>query len=42
VHSGRVTDALTLFSLQGTHFVIAKDGHGGAKVRWTCWTRRTS
>jgi autotransporter-associated beta strand protein len=32
VHSGHVTDTLTLVSTQGTHFVIAKDGHGGTKV----------
>jgi hypothetical protein len=32
VHSGHVTDALTLVSPHGTHFVVAKDGHGGTKV----------
>jgi autotransporter-associated beta strand protein len=32
VHSGHVTDTLTLVSPQGTHFVVAKDGHGGTKV----------
>jgi autotransporter-associated beta strand protein len=32
VHSGHVTDTLTLFSLHGTHFTAANDGHGGTKV----------
>ena len=32
VHSGHVTDTLTLLSKHGTHFIAANDGHGGTKV----------
>jgi autotransporter-associated beta strand protein len=32
VHSGHVTDVLTLLSPHGTHFAVANDGHGGTKV----------
>ena len=32
VHSGHVTDTLTLFFPAGTHFTVANDGHGGSKV----------
>jgi hypothetical protein len=32
VHSGSVTDTLTLISPQKTHFTIASDGHGASKV----------
>jgi autotransporter-associated beta strand protein len=32
VHSGHVTDILTLVSPHGTHFTVANDGHGGTKV----------
>ena len=32
VHSGHVTDTLTLLSPHGTHFIAANDGHGGTKV----------
>jgi autotransporter-associated beta strand protein len=32
VHSGEVTDALVLFSPKGTHFAVARDGHGGTEV----------
>jgi autotransporter-associated beta strand protein len=32
VHSGNVTDKLTLFSPHGTSFAAANDGHGGTKV----------
>jgi autotransporter-associated beta strand protein len=32
VHSGHVTDKLTLLSPHGTHFAVANDGHGGTKV----------
>jgi autotransporter-associated beta strand protein len=32
VHSGHVTDTLTLLSPHGTHFTTASDGHGGTKV----------
>jgi autotransporter-associated beta strand protein len=32
VRSGTVTDTLTLFFPKGTHFVAAKDGHGGTKI----------
>jgi autotransporter-associated beta strand protein len=32
VHSGHVTDKLTLVSPHGTHFTAANDGHGGTKV----------
>jgi autotransporter-associated beta strand protein len=32
VHSGHVTDTLTLFSPHETHFTAANDGHGGTKV----------
>jgi autotransporter-associated beta strand protein len=32
VNSGTVTDKFTLVSPLGTHFVAAKDGHGGTKV----------
>jgi autotransporter-associated beta strand protein len=32
VHSGSVTDTLTLLSPHGTSFAVANDGHGGTKV----------
>jgi hypothetical protein len=32
VHSGSVTDMLTLLSPHGTHFGTASDGHGGTDV----------
>jgi autotransporter-associated beta strand protein len=32
VHSGSVTDNLVLNSPLGSHFVAAKDGHGGTKI----------
>ena len=32
VHSGTVTDTLTLISPHGTHFIVASDGHGGSDV----------
>ena len=32
MHSGHVTDTLTLLSPTGTHFIAANDGHGGTKV----------
>ena len=32
VHSGHVTDTLTLLSPHGMHFAVANDGHGGSKV----------
>jgi autotransporter-associated beta strand protein len=32
VHSGHVTDALTMISPHGTHFAAASDGHGGTEV----------
>jgi len=32
VHSGHVTDTLTLFSPHGTHFATASDHHGGTDV----------
>jgi hypothetical protein len=32
VHSGSVTDILTLLSPHGTHFGTASDGHGGTEV----------
>jgi autotransporter-associated beta strand protein len=32
VHSGHVTDALTLLSPHGNHFTTANDGHGGTMV----------
>jgi len=32
VHSGTVTDTLTLNSPYGTHFAVASDGHGGTDV----------
>ena len=32
VHSGRVTDTLTLLDPLGTHFAVANDKHGGTKV----------
>ena len=32
VHSGSVTDTLTLISPHGMSFAIANDGHGGSKV----------
>jgi hypothetical protein len=32
VHSGHVTDTLTLLSPHGTHFTVAKDRHGGTKI----------
>jgi hypothetical protein len=32
VHSGHVTNTLTLLDPLGTHFVVSKDGHGGTKV----------
>jgi hypothetical protein len=32
VHSGTVTDTLTLNSPHGAHFAVASDGHGGTDV----------
>jgi autotransporter-associated beta strand protein len=32
VHSGTVTDTLTLVSPHGAHFIVAGDGHGGTDV----------
>jgi autotransporter-associated beta strand protein len=32
VHSGKVTDTLTLFDLSRTDFIVSNDGHGGTKV----------
>ena len=32
VHSGHVTDTLTLLPPHGTHFAVANDGHGGTMV----------
>ena len=32
VHSGSVTDTFTLLFPKGTHFVAARDGHGGTKI----------
>jgi hypothetical protein len=32
VHSGHVTDSLTLLSPHGTHFTAVNDGHGGTEV----------
>jgi hypothetical protein len=32
VHSGHVTDILTLGTPQGTHFATASDHHGGTDV----------
>jgi hypothetical protein len=32
IHSGRVTDTLTLRSPHGTHFEAASDHHGGTDV----------
>jgi len=32
VHSGTITDTLTLMSPHGTHFAVAGDGHGGSDV----------
>jgi hypothetical protein len=32
VHSGHVTDILTLDSPHGTHFTATNDGHGGTDV----------
>jgi hypothetical protein len=32
VHSGAITDTLTLLSPKGTHFAVTNDGHGGTEV----------
>jgi autotransporter-associated beta strand protein len=32
VHSGSITDTLTLISSHGTHFATANDGHGGTDI----------